>query len=90
MRTKPTVEDRKVPRSISIRQSVDELARERGIDLNKIVEETVLMACAIDDKTQLGITKSLAIESLSRQLSSFKSQIAILEVNIDKIVGGKQ
>jgi len=69
MRTKPTVDDRKIPRSVSIRQSVDRMAKEHAIDLGQIVEDAVMMACGSDpEEIELG--------KLEKEISRLKSDLA--------------
>jgi len=69
MRTKPNVEDRKIPRSVSIRQSIDRLVRESGIDLGTIIEDAVLMSCGTDPE-------EIELKKLEKEISKLKSELA--------------
>ncbi len=69
MKTKPMTEDRKIPRSVSIRQSIDRIAKEQGIDLGSIVEDAVLMACGSDPE-------EIELQKLEKEISRMKSDLA--------------
>ena len=69
MKTKPMAEDRKIPRSVSIRQSIDRIAKEQSIDLGSIVEDAVLMACGSDPE-------EIELQKLEREISRLKSDLA--------------
>ena len=69
MKTKPMTEDRKIPRSVSIRQSIDRIAKEQGIDLGSIVEDAVLMACGSDPD-------EIELHKLEKEISRLKSDLA--------------
>lgn len=69
MKTKPMTEDRKIPRSVSIRQSIDRIAKEQGIDPGSIVEDAVLMACGSDPE-------EIELQKLEKEISRLKSDLA--------------
>ena len=69
MKTKPNVDDRKIPRSVSIRQSIDRIVRENGIDLGSIIEDAVLMSCGSDPE-------EIELSKLEKEISKLKSELA--------------
>jgi hypothetical protein len=69
MKTKPNVNDRKIPRSVSIRQSIDRIVRENGIDLGSIIEDAVLKSCGTDPE-------EMELQRLEKEISKLKSELA--------------
>lgn len=69
MKTKPTIEDRKIPRSVSIRQSVDRIAKEHGMDLGSIIEDAILMSCGSDPE-------EIELKKLEKEISRLQSELA--------------
>ena len=54
---------------MSIRQSIDRIAKEQGIDLGSIVEDAVLMACGSDPE-------EIELSKLEKEISKLKSDLA--------------
>ena len=69
MKTKPMTEDRKIPKLVSIRQSIDRISKEQGIDLGSIVKNAVLMACGSDPE-------EIELQKLEKEISRMKSDLA--------------
>lgn len=84
MRTKPTVQDRKIPRSVSIRESVDKLAKEHGIDVGQITENAILLACGSDPEEIELLKLEQEIRKLKAQLAPKLSRYEVIKESVTR------
>lgn len=69
MKTKPTVIDRKVPVSVSLRTSIVKKAREKGLNLGPMMEDAVLLACGEDPE-------EIELSKLENEIAELQTELA--------------